>query len=326
MIPWYPGGHADPWNHVEAAMALSLAGWTLEAERAFDWLAHEQLSDGSWCRYYFAEGVEDPRRDPNVISYVAAGVWWHHLLHDDMGFVEALWPVVQAAVDFSLGLQQPGGEVLWSQDPDGTAARQALLTSTCSIQHSLRCAIAIGSALGRDRPDWYSAAERMRTAISRREDAFAPKKRWAMDWYYPVLTGALDPDLARLRIERSWSKFVLDGVGVRCVSDQPWVTSAETAECVMALHAIGLSERAEQLLAWVAHLRAPDGAYWTGCVHPGCVRYPGGERSTYSAAAVLLADHVLHGGGLTSEFFNPVKSSRGPFGGDPLLPAGSQDC
>ena len=21
MIPWFPGGHADPWNHVEAAMA-----------------------------------------------------------------------------------------------------------------------------------------------------------------------------------------------------------------------------------------------------------------------------------------------------------------
>ena len=22
MIPWFPGGHADPWNHIEAAMAL----------------------------------------------------------------------------------------------------------------------------------------------------------------------------------------------------------------------------------------------------------------------------------------------------------------
>ena len=26
MIPWFPGGHADPWNHVEAAMALALGG------------------------------------------------------------------------------------------------------------------------------------------------------------------------------------------------------------------------------------------------------------------------------------------------------------
>ena len=26
MIPWFEGGHCDPWNHVEAAMALSACG------------------------------------------------------------------------------------------------------------------------------------------------------------------------------------------------------------------------------------------------------------------------------------------------------------
>ena len=35
MIPWFPGGHADPWNHVEAAMALLVGGRRGEAERAF---------------------------------------------------------------------------------------------------------------------------------------------------------------------------------------------------------------------------------------------------------------------------------------------------
>ena len=33
MIPWFPGGHCDPWNHVEAAMALTVCGLTTEAER-----------------------------------------------------------------------------------------------------------------------------------------------------------------------------------------------------------------------------------------------------------------------------------------------------
>ena len=32
MVPWVPGGHADPWNHVEAAMALALGGRISEAE------------------------------------------------------------------------------------------------------------------------------------------------------------------------------------------------------------------------------------------------------------------------------------------------------
>ena len=38
MIPWFPGGHADPWNHVEAAMALTVMGRRAEAERAYQWL------------------------------------------------------------------------------------------------------------------------------------------------------------------------------------------------------------------------------------------------------------------------------------------------
>ena len=51
------------------------------------------------------------------------------------------------------------------------------------------------------------------------------------------------------------------------------------------------------------HFRDEGGAYWTGCVHPECVRYPGGERSTYTAAAVLLADHALYGYGPSAGLF-----------------------
>ena len=35
MIPWFPGGHADPWNHVEAAMALTLGGHHAAARQAY---------------------------------------------------------------------------------------------------------------------------------------------------------------------------------------------------------------------------------------------------------------------------------------------------
>jgi hypothetical protein len=48
------------------------------------------------------------------------------------------------------------------------------------------------------------------------------------------------------------------------------------------------------LLDWTKHFRAGDGGYWTGCVHPGCVRFPAHQKSTYSAAAVVIADHVLY--------------------------------
>jgi hypothetical protein len=250
------------------------------------------------------------------------------LIFDDPGFVDAMWPVVESAVEFALGLQQPGGEVLWSVDPDGRRARYALLTSTSSIHHSVRCASAIASWLGRDRPDWDWAATRMVDAIRGRSGSFAPKHRWAMDWYYPVLSGALDLDEAALRMDRGWDIFVLDGVGVRCVSDRPWVTAAETAECAIALEAIGMTGRARSLLAWMDHMRDDDGAYWTGCVHPQCVRYPGGERTTYTAAAMILADHVLHGSGRAPALFSAAGVPTGDLteeersGEDPFVPAG----
>jgi hypothetical protein len=303
MIPWFPGGHADPWNHIEASMALTLAGMQAQAEKAFDWLAATQLSDGSWCRYYLAEGVEDPRRDPNVGAYVATGSWWHFLCTGDSGFLESMWPVIERAMGFALRLQQTGGEFLWSMDPDGHMGRYALLTSTASILHSLRCAVAVGDALGYERPEWELAADLAADAIAHRPGSFAPKERWAMDWYYPVLSGALRGEAGVQRLETRWSEFVLDGVGVRCVSDQPWVTAAETAECVMALDSVGMREAAVILLGYTQHFREGDGSYWTGCVHPECTRYPGGERTTYTAAAVLLADNALHGVGDAAGLF-----------------------
>ena len=303
MIPWFHGGHADPWNHTEAAMALALAGWQTEAERAYEWLAATQLPDGSWCRYHLADGVEDPRRDPNVGAYVATGVWWHVLTTRDHGFAEQMWPVVERAIDFALMLQLPGGGIAWSMDPDGHRARVPLLTSTASIHHSLRCAVALAEYLGHERPEWELAADRVAEAILHRPEEFAPKYRWAMDWYYPILSGALRGPEAEQRMESRWAEFVLDGVGVRCVSDQPWVTAAETAECAMALDAIGIRDRAVELLAATRHMRDEGGAYWTGCVHPQCVRYPGGERTTYTAAAVLMADHALWGLGSTAGLF-----------------------
>jgi hypothetical protein len=63
----------------------------------------------------------------------------------------------------------------------------------------------------------------------------------------------------------------------------------------MALDSVGMRQQAGEMLDWTRHLRDDDGAYWTGCVHPECVRFPGGERTTYTAGAVLLADHALYG-------------------------------
>ena len=37
-IPWCEGQKTDPWDHIEAAMGLSIAGYRREAELAYEWM------------------------------------------------------------------------------------------------------------------------------------------------------------------------------------------------------------------------------------------------------------------------------------------------
>jgi len=114
-----------------------------------------------------------------------------------------------------------------------------------------------------------------------------------MDWYYPVLSGALCGEAAHRRIDEWWSTFVMEGRGVRCVSTGDWVTAAETAECALALDALGRDDEALGLVRWVQALRNEDGSYWTGMVYPQESTFPPLERSSYTAGAMILAVDAL---------------------------------
>lgn len=57
-IPWFGGGYTDPWDHVEAAMGLTIGGEYDAARRAYAWLARMQLADGSWWASYRDEEID----------------------------------------------------------------------------------------------------------------------------------------------------------------------------------------------------------------------------------------------------------------------------
>ena len=306
MIPWFPGGHCDPWNHVESAMALDVAGRRDEAERAYLWLQATQRADGSWCNYYRSDGtVEDAKLDTNVCAYVATGTWHHWCCTSDRRFVNDQWPTVERAIDWVLSLRRPDGTIRWAVEIDAQPWDYALLTGSSSIQHALHCGAALAVVHGSPRPDWTAAADRLRKAIVERPSAFAPKRRWAMDWYYPVLTGALTNEAAKARLADGWESFAVEGKGIRCVSDEPWVTASETAECSLAHAVIGDVATATELLAWTRLHRRPNGSYWTGIVYPDGVRFPFEEHTSYTAAAVVLAADAIVGASAGSALFRP---------------------
>lgn len=293
-IPWNPTAHTDPWDHVEAAMALSVAGKRDEADAAFRWLVRAQRLDGAWAAAYENGTVTDPTLDANFCAYVAAGAWHHWLCFGDLAWLERIWPTVERAIDFALDLQTDTGEIQWARDTGYRAWPGALLTSSSCIHLSLACAVQIAETLGHERPDWELSLGSLGAAL-RRPELFEPKDRFSMDWYYPVLSGALDDHSARRRLGARWDEFVVDGWGVRCVADRPWVTTGETCELVIALALVGETDEARRVFETIHHLRLDDGNYWTGATFPDGTIWPR-EQTTWNAGAVVLAHDVLEDG------------------------------
>jgi hypothetical protein len=324
-IPWFAPvdgvpGHVDIWNHVEAAMALTVTGLPEPARRAYEWVRATQRPDGSWPAKWVIGEVTEPGGESNHAAYVAVGVWHEWLISGDTSFAERMWPTVRRAIDYVLGLQTPRGEIIWMRHPDGTPDDHALLTGCSSIYQSLRCAVALGERLGDPQPDWELAADQLGHVVACHQEAFADKSRFSMDWYYPVLAGPVRGPAAALRLSAGWDTFMVDDLGCRCVSDQPWVTGAETCELVMTLHAIG-DPRARDLFQTMQHLRHDDGSYWTGYQFANDRHFPG-DRSTYTAAAVILAADVLAGGTPGSTIFQEIDGH--PLG--PCAPADPVAC
>jgi len=307
-IPWEDRRHADPWNHVEAAMALDVAGLHEAAARAYRWLARQQRVDGSWAAGH-QDGLEEPFTDANFCAYAATGVWHHFLASGDCDFLRDAWPMVEAAVECVLTLQAPGGEIWWARDASGRPWPGALVTSCSSICKSLECAAAIATVLGRSRRAWRQARRALQAAVLAGGPVFEDKARWAMDWYYPVLGGACRGDAADARLAERWDTFVVHGLGVRCVADRPWVTVAESCELVLALDAVGCRADARRVFSWLVPLRCPDGHYWTGITFPESEPWPE-ERPTWTSAAVLLAADALAGGSRTAGLFKHAERAH----------------
>jgi len=298
-IPWFEGSIVDPWDHVEAAMGLAIGGFVTEAESAYTWLAELQRPDGSWLAAYRDGAPADATRaETNFVAYVATGVWHQYLLTSDKNFLARMWPTVSAAMEFVLQLQTEHGEIHWAVDTQKGIDRDALVTGCSSIYRSFGCAINIARVLGVASSNIQMAKHTLGDAVRNKPERFdrtwESKARYSMDWFYPVLTGVIRGARATERLQSRWNEFVEPNIGCRCVSDEPWVTIAETCELSMALCVNGQRLKARRLFEDLARFQEADGSWWTGYVTRDDTLWPD-ERPTWTAGAVLLAADTLYG-------------------------------
>ncbi|SLM28605.1 conserved hypothetical protein [Desulfamplus magnetovallimortis] len=303
-IPWHQGGKTDPWDLVESAMGLNVGGRFHEAERAFDWMAANQNDNGSWFSSYIKGVPEDRTMETNMSAYIATGVFHTWLVRRDYAFLEKMWPCIERAIEFALSLQTERGEIYWAKSPEGNIDPMALLTGCSSIFMSLKCAISVAAILGRNVPEWENGFFRLGSTIQDNIHIYnISKSRFSMYWFYPILSGALTGDAAARRVEKYWKKYVVEEQGVRCVSDRPWITMAETSEFVLALNAMGNSKLARIVFSWIQERTFEDGTFWCGYTFPDMVIWPE-EKISWTNGVVLMAADALYGLTPASTLFN----------------------
>lgn len=294
-IPWHTDGKTDPWDLVETIMGLNTGGCFDASYRAFGWLKNMQNEDGSWYSSYVDGKPGDRTCETHMAAYVAVGLFHTWLMNKDTAFLEHCWPTMEKGINYAISLQLETGEIYWAKSPEGKVDPMSLLSAASSIFMSLRCALAIAGLLGKSRPSWENAFDRLGRSIRENTHHYnVSKARFSMYWFYPVLSGALTGKKAENRIEKYWSKYVIEGQGVRCVSDQPWVTIAETCELVLALYGMGSVEKAGIVFSWIQDRIYEDKTYWCGYTYPDMVIWPE-EKISWTNAVVLLAADALYG-------------------------------
>jgi hypothetical protein len=308
-IAWFSGGPWDAWNHAECVMALAVVGEREAALAGLEHLAATQLADGAWLSGYgnalpMADRLHIARtpaplvRDSNFTAYPATALWHWWRLTEERAAVERFWPMVRAAIDHVLKLQHPQGDISWCSEAFGTEVDDAVLAGNASIYLSLEHGIALAALMGDARADWVAARARLGGAIAGAPHRFdrsgTDRSGFGMDWYYPVLAGALGAAEGRARLRFGRGRFIAEGLGCRCVASEPWATVAESAELALALLRLGLGREAAGLLAWQEAQRDADGAYWMGWQYAEGIAWPR-EKPSWTQAAMILAQDALVG-------------------------------
>tara|TARA_B100001939_G_scaffold57482_1_gene46649 strand:- start:484 stop:1551 length:1068 start_codon:yes stop_codon:yes gene_type:complete len=311
-ITWFKEGVFDAWNHLESVMALNLLGYKKEKDLGFDYLKKNQLKDGSWygqlgSTVEFDEdsgaftGEESDAgsfiRDTNFAAYIATASWHDYLINKSKEDLIKLWPTIFNAINFVIRNQSLEGEIRWAAKDESAPNDDALITGCCSIYKSLISAIKCAKILDINVDEWKQSLEKLGYAIKNKPELFDrtwdSKQRFSMDWYYPVLCGLISKQDAKEKLFSKWETFVVDGVGCKCVEDQPWVTIAETAELAIALKKIGENKLAKEMISYTHQWRDDEGAYWMGRQYELGVFWPK-ERPPWTSAAVILAYDAIY--------------------------------
>ena len=113
-----------------------------------------------------------------------------------------------------------------------------------------------------------------------------------MDSYYPILSGCLTKSEKEVYIEKIFNEFYIEGLGVKCVREEPWITVAETCEFIIALTMSGNITKAKKILIEVLNISDKKNIPFMGWQYEENFFWPNEKPTWTSAALIIAADSI----------------------------------
>ena len=297
-IPSNEDGSHDPWDHIESIMGLNFANEYESSKLAFNWLIKNQNQDGSWFSKYMDDIPIEKNKPTHFAPYISVAALHFYKIFSDKEYLEYLWPSIESAINFSIKLQIQNGTIPWSVDKNQKIEEDFLLTGSSSILKSIECGIAISKIIKstKNLEDWNHSYELLSKAIknpSGKFDLLKDRKRFSMDWYYPILSGCLNDNQKFFYVDKVFKDFYIKEMGIKCVIEEPWVTVAETCEFIICLMISGRDEDAKKLLKDVINISDINGVPYMGWQYEENIFWPLERPSWTSAALIIAADSVM---------------------------------
>ena len=287
----------DPWDHIEAIMGLNFLKDKESSDLAFKWLKNNQNKDGSWYAKYSNNDPIELNKPTHFGPYISVAALHYFKIFSDKDKLFELWETIKSAIDFSIDLQNSNGTIPWSIDKNNEIENDFLLTGSSSILKSLECAIAISKILDLDSNEkWTKAYESLAYAVRNPEGLFdktTDRSRFSMDSYYPIISGVLLDYEKEKYIKKIFKDFYVEGIGVKCVVDEPWVTVAETSEFIISLVISNELEEAKKILVEVMNISDSNDIPYMGWQYVENIFWPEEKPSWTAAALILAADSIF---------------------------------
>ena len=288
-ILWDKKGKWDIWDHCECLIALAI----YEEWEAFDkgirycmkLINEEGLVKSEFINNKVTKNFYEAHHAP----YIFLPLLQKYYIDADKEYLESFKKEIQK---INQGLQNFKGEdgfYFWALDKNGYADN-SLITSTCSIELSRRAFNGICSIIGDENLIDPAVVISKTQLVSKRFNRDGiDRSRFSMDSYYPLLCGCGN----EMQAKEVLKKFYVEGLGVKCVIEEPWVTLAESSEFIIALFKVGMKSEALKIFSEIMQFKNNDGYFPTGYQYELDIFWPE-ENSTWTNAAIIMAADCLY--------------------------------